>query len=58
MFLVGGFGSSAYLKRCLQEANSSIQIIQPHDAWSAIVKCVTTSLRAYQLANGDEGALY
>jgi len=38
IFLVGGFGSSDYLKNCLQENYSDVQIIQPHDAWSAIVK--------------------
>lgn len=40
IFLVGGFGSSRYLKNCLEEnyKNLGIQVIQPHDAWSAIVK--------------------
>lgn len=38
IFLVGGFGSSEYLKQCLQSSHSNIQIIQPNDAWSAIVK--------------------
>ncbi|KAH8647033.1 Hsp70 family protein-like protein [Tricladium varicosporioides] len=38
IFLVGGFGASNYLRECLQQANPNIQIIQPHDAWSAIVK--------------------
>ncbi|MCJ1377667.1 hypothetical protein MMC17_000763 [Xylographa soralifera] len=38
IFLVGGFGSSEYLKQCLEAAHANIQIIQPHDAWSAIVK--------------------
>jgi hypothetical protein len=38
IFLVGGFGSSQYLKKRLENANSDIQIIQPPDAWGAIVK--------------------
>lgn len=40
IFLVGGFGSSQYLKKCLEEKHQSlgIQVIQPHDAWGAIVK--------------------
>lgn len=40
IFLVGGFGSSRYLKNRLQEVyqRQDIQIIQPHDAWGAIVK--------------------
>ncbi|KAJ4387858.1 hypothetical protein N0V93_008461 [Gnomoniopsis smithogilvyi] len=40
IFLVGGFGSSQYLKKCLDEKYESLgtQVIQPHDAWGAIVK--------------------
>ncbi|KAI9882584.1 MAG: hypothetical protein M1823_005673 [Watsoniomyces obsoletus] len=38
IFLVGGFGSSAYLKSCLQSLHPKIQVIQPEDAWSAVVK--------------------
>ena len=38
IFLVGGFGSSAYLRQFLQRCHPDIQVIQPHDAWSAIVK--------------------
>ncbi|RAL62854.1 hypothetical protein DID88_004695 [Monilinia fructigena] len=38
IFLVGGFGASEYLKTRLEEIHPDIQIIQPHDAWSAIVK--------------------
>jgi len=34
IFLVGGFGSSDYLKNCLQDKHPDIQVIQPHDAWS------------------------
>ena len=40
IFLVGGFGSSEYLKQCLAKKNPNIQVIQPVDAWSAIVKSV------------------
>ncbi|KAF5554730.1 Hsp70 family heat shock protein [Fusarium napiforme] len=38
IFLVGGFGSSQYLKIRLEESNPGIQVIQPDDAWAAIVK--------------------
>ncbi|KAH0566440.1 hypothetical protein GP486_000152 [Trichoglossum hirsutum] len=38
IFLVGGFGSSQYLKTRLEKANPDIQVIQPPDAWGAIVK--------------------
>jgi hypothetical protein len=33
IFLVGGFGSSQYLKKRLEQANSDIQVIQPPDAY-------------------------
>ncbi|KEF53944.1 uncharacterized protein A1O9_09739 [Exophiala aquamarina CBS 119918] len=38
IFLVGGFGASEYLKMSIQQRHPDIQVIQPHDAWSAIVK--------------------
>ncbi|KAF7943848.1 uncharacterized protein EAE97_005918 [Botrytis byssoidea] len=38
ILLVGGFGSSKYLKSQLVLDHPAIQVIQPHDAWSAIVK--------------------
>ncbi|KAF2113917.1 hypothetical protein BDV96DRAFT_688202 [Lophiotrema nucula] len=38
IFLVGGFGSSVYLKSCVQKAQPGIQVLQPSDAWSAIAK--------------------
>ncbi|KAH7370903.1 Hsp70 family protein-like protein [Rhexocercosporidium sp. MPI-PUGE-AT-0058] len=38
IFLVGGFGSSEYLKSRLEAEHPEIQVIQPHDAWAAIVK--------------------
>jgi hypothetical protein len=38
IFLVGGFGSSKYLKARLEAEHPGIQIIQPHDAWAAIVR--------------------
>ncbi|KUI61322.1 hypothetical protein VP1G_08476 [Cytospora mali] len=40
IFLVGGFGSSRYLKQRLEKEYETmgIQVIQPHDAWGAIVK--------------------
>ena len=38
IFLVGGFGGSQYLKSCVEKSQPGIQILQPSDAWSAIVK--------------------
>lgn len=38
IFLVGGFGSSQYLKKAIAEAHPDIQVIQPDDAWTAIVR--------------------
>ncbi|OTA93248.1 hypothetical protein M434DRAFT_11786 [Hypoxylon sp. CO27-5] len=38
IFLVGGFGSSQYLKSCIERAVPNVQVIQPDDAWAAIVK--------------------
>lgn len=38
VFLVGGFGASPYLKRRIQALVDPIQVIQPADAWSAIVR--------------------
>ncbi|KEY71213.1 hypothetical protein S7711_02323 [Stachybotrys chartarum IBT 7711] len=38
IFLVGGFGSSQYLKTCVEHANPGVNVLQPSDAWGAIVK--------------------
>ncbi|KAI1374961.1 actin-like ATPase domain-containing protein [Hypoxylon crocopeplum] len=38
IFLVGGFGSSQYLKTRIEQAVPNVQVIQPDDAWAAIVK--------------------
>lgn len=38
IFLVGGFGSSLFLKNSIQQEHPDIQVIQPNDAWSAIVQ--------------------
>ncbi|THV48951.1 hypothetical protein BGAL_0219g00150 [Botrytis galanthina] len=38
IILVGGFGCSEYLKSQLDQAHPTIQVIQPYEAWSAIVK--------------------
>ncbi|KAI0125684.1 hypothetical protein BJ170DRAFT_684939 [Xylariales sp. AK1849] len=38
IFLVGGFGASAYLKERIIKSHPDIMIIQPKEAWSAIVK--------------------
>ncbi|KAE8151683.1 actin-like ATPase domain-containing protein [Aspergillus avenaceus] len=37
IILVGGFGSSEFLYRRLKESNPGLTILQPPDAWSAIV---------------------
>ena len=38
IFLVGGFGSSQYLKSKVEKQYQGIQVLQPTDAWAAIVK--------------------
>ncbi|KAI4255015.1 MAG: hypothetical protein L6R42_006950 [Xanthoria sp. 1 TBL-2021] len=38
IFLVGGFGANAFLLRTMEEAHPTIRVIQPNDAWSAIVR--------------------
>lgn len=38
IFLVGGFGSSIYLRKAIEASHPDIQVIQPDEAWSAIVK--------------------
>ncbi|KAI0542677.1 actin-like ATPase domain-containing protein [Xylaria digitata] len=38
IFLVGGFGASQYLKARIEKEIPDIQVIQPDDAWAAIVK--------------------
>lgn len=38
IFLVGGFGSSSYLYESICNAHLDVQVIQPNDAWSAIVR--------------------
>jgi hypothetical protein len=35
---VGGFGSSLFLKDSIAKVHPDIQVIQPNDAWSAIVQ--------------------
>ncbi|KAF2970535.1 hypothetical protein GQX73_g3058 [Xylaria multiplex] len=37
IFLVGGFGESQYLKACIEKKIPDIQVIQPNNAWAAIV---------------------
>lgn len=37
---MGGFGSSQYLKSCIEKQYPHIQVLQPNDAWAAIVKLV------------------
>ncbi|KAK0648651.1 putative hsp70 protein [Cercophora newfieldiana] len=36
--LVGGFGSSQYLKACVEKEHPNVQVLQPNDAWAAIAK--------------------
>lgn len=50
IFMVGGFGSSKYLKNVLQEIYEpqGIQVIKPHDAWGAIVNGAVLSRLADQ----------
>uniref|UniRef100_A0A0B7KQL2 Actin-like ATPase domain-containing protein n=1 Tax=Bionectria ochroleuca TaxID=29856 RepID=A0A0B7KQL2_BIOOC len=38
IFLVGGFGSSQYLRACVARRYLDIQVLQPNDAWGAIAK--------------------
>ncbi|KAG6003817.1 hypothetical protein E4U21_001672 [Claviceps maximensis] len=38
IFLVGGFGSSRYLMQRIAAHFPTIQVLQPNDAWAAIVK--------------------
>ncbi|KAK1835325.1 hypothetical protein QBC39DRAFT_274984 [Podospora conica] len=38
IFLVGGFGSSQYLKSRIEKRFPGTQVIQPTDAWAAVVK--------------------
>ncbi|KAE8332614.1 hypothetical protein BDV39DRAFT_189219 [Aspergillus sergii] len=38
--LVGGFGSSIYLLHRLQKANPTVTVLQPPNAWSAVVRYV------------------
>jgi len=38
IFLVGGFGSSHYLKSKIQEQHPDTHVFQPPDAWAAVVK--------------------
>lgn len=39
VLLVGGFGQNNYLKECLRTSlSSTIQILQPPNAWTAVVR--------------------
>ncbi|KAI9748615.1 MAG: hypothetical protein M1835_001753 [Candelina submexicana] len=51
IFLVGGFGESAYLRDSIASTHSDIQVIQPENAWSAIVRGAVLSQLA-QYARG------
>ncbi|KAF4442543.1 hypothetical protein F53441_11704 [Fusarium austroafricanum] len=48
IFLVGGFGASQYLKECIQKAHPDVQVIQPDDAWAAILKGAVLSRLPHQ----------
>ena len=49
IFLVGGFGSSQYLKAKVEKQYPGIQVLQPTDAWAAIVKCARLCFQYYPL---------
>ncbi|KAJ3494688.1 hypothetical protein NLG97_g3918 [Lecanicillium saksenae] len=38
IFLVGGFGTSQYLRKKVEKAHQGIKVVQPDDGWAAIVK--------------------
>lgn len=42
--LVGGFGSSHYLKACVESEYPDIQVLQPNEAWAAIAKGAALSM--------------
>ncbi|KUJ08980.1 uncharacterized protein LY89DRAFT_701518 [Mollisia scopiformis] len=52
IFLVGGFGSSAYLKASLEADHPDIQVIQPHGAWAAIN--TTNFARTWYINSGQD----
>ncbi|KAJ5483837.1 hypothetical protein N7539_006037 [Penicillium diatomitis] len=39
IILVGGLGASAYLREQVKEIFDEVQVLQPQNAWSAIVRC-------------------
>ncbi|KAK2609277.1 hypothetical protein QQS21_002212 [Conoideocrella luteorostrata] len=43
ILLVGGFGSSQYLRQMVRKHFPSIEAIQPNDAWAAVVKGAVVS---------------
>ena len=50
VFLVGGFGSSLYVRDSLKRDFPKLEVIQPDDAWSAIAKGAVLSLMTDQVA--------
>ncbi|KIY01242.1 uncharacterized protein Z520_02794 [Fonsecaea multimorphosa CBS 102226] len=38
IFLICGFGASGYLKEIIKKSNPNIMVIQPREAWSAIIR--------------------
>ncbi|KAG6321238.1 hypothetical protein E4U44_005360 [Claviceps purpurea] len=50
IFLVGGFGSSKYLMQRVKDHFPKIQVLQPSDAWAAIVKGAVLSKLPSQVA--------
>ncbi|KAH6658942.1 putative hsp70 protein [Truncatella angustata] len=50
VFLVGGFGSSQYLKSCVEKQHPGIQVLQPNDAWAAIAKGAALSQLSHETA--------
>jgi hypothetical protein len=51
IFLVGGFGGSQYLKSCVENDQPDIQVLQPSDAWSAIVKYANSHSTVFKLTS-------
>ncbi|KAM3494059.1 hypothetical protein MY3957_002655 [Beauveria namnaoensis] len=68
IFLVGGFGSSEYLRKEVERVHEGIKVAQPDDAWAAIAKgaalskmpdnAVVTSVSAVRHYGVECGAMY
>ncbi|KAM3463486.1 hypothetical protein MY5147_009661 [Beauveria neobassiana] len=45
IFLVGGFGSSEYLRKEVERVHEGIKVAQPDDAWAAIAKSKSRNVK-------------